>query len=454
MPPLTERHDRPQLFGGRVPGRRWTSPALLAVVFPVLAFPVPAFATGEPAGGRVVEARVARPEPTSPPVEGRVVASLVSGEAEPVVSVLDADGVARLTLPEGTTWRVCVEAEDLWGRCSLVAVEEGGGPRSVQLETWPVGYLAGKLRLAAGEEALPDRVSVTVQTPVRPGRPQEIPETSRRCEKRGEDGFRCPVPAGVLDVTLRAPSFVAHDFWSLSIGAGDERSLGTLELEKGASLAGRVEVVDGEIGAGSCTARLKPFVGQGPGWREAERKAGSEAVAAVHPTGAFRVGGVAPGTYVLIVEQEGFAPARAFPVELARESETRLREPVVLRRPLTLRFELSPASDWLGRPWAVELHRQADFSSGFEDEEPTRRRASDQGIVEIADQAPGTFALRIFDSLGNPMFGDLSVPVRNSSGGSAADRDPRGAGRRTAEHRRRAVGGPALVRRPPRYPAR
>lgn len=72
-------------------------------------------------------------------------------------------------------------------------------------------------------------------------------------------------------------------------------------------------MIDGEIGVGTCSARLKPFVGQGPEWREAERMAASEVVAEVHPSGAFRVGGVEPGSYVLIVEQEGFAPIRRRP---------------------------------------------------------------------------------------------------------------------------------------------
>jgi len=55
----------------------------------------------------------------------------------------------------------------------------------------------------------------------------------------------CHLPAGVLDVELRARSFVPIYLWNVAIPAGQEVDLGARALRSGASVAGFVQRPDG-----------------------------------------------------------------------------------------------------------------------------------------------------------------------------------------------------------------
>lgn len=333
---------------------------------------------------------------------------------EPLRIPLAEDGKARAALPLGSTWRVCPHLEGWWGRCELVTLEAGEGPQAAAtLKVWPAGRLVGRFKAADPTER-PERVAVTVWTRGDPGGREEIPESTLLCDLAEPDGFGCKVPAAKLDLTVRAEGFVPRDYRAVEVPASGERSLGTVQLERGASLVGRVEVDGGEIAPGACVAALSPFVPPGPGRREADRGARSVASAKVRADGSFRVGGVPPGTYLLEVEQPGFAPVRAFPIQLSRDSETRLREGVVLHRPLAVEIEIAPPLDWLNRPWTVKLTRQSDYSSGFDRVPPITRQAARDGKLVVPNQAPGTFAVQVLDSQANSMYGSLSVPVRSA----------------------------------------
>lgn len=327
---------------------------------------------------------------------------------------LGDDGRARTMLPVGSTWRVCPRLASRWGRCELVTVEAGEEAQALlPLRVWPVGRLVGELKPADAADPLPERLAVSVRSPEREDASGAIPESVIFCERAESAAFSCEVPAQRLDVTLQAEGYVPLDFRGVEPAAGGAHSLGVVRIQRGASLAGRVEVEGGAVTPGECIARLSPFVAPGPGRLEADRGARVVASAEVRVDGAFRVGGVPPGTYVLEVEQPGFAPVRAFPIELARESETKLTEAVVLRRPLTVEVEIVPPLDWLEKRWTVRLTRQSDFSSGFDRVPPIARTAGPDGRLVVPDQSPGTFAVQVLDSQGNSMYGSLNVPIRD-----------------------------------------
>lgn len=325
------------------------------------------------------------------------------------------DGSARAPLPVGSTWRVCPELETWWGRCELVTVEAGPGVQAtLPVEVWVAGRVSGSLELADAADRLPERVAAVIWARTEGGEQERIPESTIPCSRIEPAGFTCKLPAMRLDLILRTEGFVPREYLDVEVAAGADRSLGSIRLERGSSLIGQVEVDGGAIERGACVARLSPFVPPGPGRNEADRGARAVATAEVRTSGSFLIAGVPPGTYLLEVDQPGYAPTRAFPIELSRESETHMTQPVVLRRPLAIEIELSPPVDWLERPWTVKLTRQSDFSSGFDRVPAIVRRAGSDGRLRVPDQSPGTFALQVLDSEGNSMYGSLSVPVHGA----------------------------------------
>jgi hypothetical protein len=187
--------------------------------------------------------------------------------------------------------------------------------------------------------------------------------------------FSCELPAISADLSLGADGFIPRYRWGATIAAGKTADVGTVELARGASVAGWAVAEEGAVAPGRCTARLVRLVAPGGG-RIGLQIEETAAKAAVQKGGFFQLRGVAPGSYLLAVEQPGFAAARAFPIEVWPGAETVIKQPLVMRRPLTLEFAIEPPLDWLGHPWRVRVVRFSDFSANPEREPRARRCAS------------------------------------------------------------------------------
>jgi hypothetical protein len=210
------------------------------------------------------------------------------------------------------------------------------------------------------------------------------------------------LPGTAFDLVLSAEGFIPQYRWETKVLAGKTTDLGAVKLERGASVAGWVEVEGGPIDAG-CRARLAPLTGPGSGMRIVEKVRSTGHEVPVRKDGFFQFVGVAPGNYSLEVSQEGFAPAAIQPVEVWPRSETFLREPVTLKRPIQLELAISPSLDWLGRPWKVYVYRASDTSAGWSGAVHDGP-ANEQGGVTMAGQAPGRFKVEVMDTLDNRLF--------------------------------------------------
>ena len=372
-------------------------------------------AVPEQAERRIVEFR---PQPRGGLAGGGFagVLRLSSGEEGPApreVPVPGASG-ARIALPLGSRWRVCADIEGWWGPCSVLAVDAGSGALPHRMELWPTGRLAGRLRSPEREAELPDALRVSFQTPHTIGREAAIPRSVRDCPLSRDGGWTCELPATALDVAIRVPGFVAERFWGIEVPRGDSRDLGVLVLRRGAFVAGWVRFAEGDGGPAGCTARLFPFVPGGPEMATAERASRTAAEGAVLDNGFVQLGPVAAGTYVLEVTHPGYAPARVFPLRLWRHEETALRDPIVLRRPLVIQIQIDPPSDWRGLPWQVSLERSADLSGSFAGSDAFTGTAAPDGRVLVPDQAPGTFRLRVRDSVGDPFYARQDLVVEDA----------------------------------------
>lgn len=323
---------------------------------------------------------------------------------------LSAPGRKLLEVAPETRWSLEVRAEGFWAPpLTLTAARTGLQPVTVRLygRSRVLGELAlpspgpppGALRLqwtAAGSRTPRSFESVC---PVRDGR------------------FDCPAPAGRWDLRARARGHVSHFFWGAALHRGKPLRLGVLRLQRGASVTGwvvRTGNSSASTAAGSCKIRLAPqATGPSPAAADAGKRLDRTTVADAR--GFFHLAGVAPGTYRVTAEQAGFAPASFFPLTVLADSESALREPLVLRPPLRLAVQIDPPLTPLGRPWHLSL--ASPGPSGLP--EP---RFSDpvapSGLWTRAGLAPGTYTVLVADESGSTWLGQ-EIDVQAGEDGEA-----------------------------------
>lgn len=361
-----------------------------------------------------VEIQLVLQVPAAAAFEGSLALRPVSGEAAPRKIPVPRDRSPVVAeLPPGSRWEITAELAGYWAPPAIVTAAADPGVRVVQpLALWPLGTIAGSVKLADPKDKPPKAITVaTVEAPRPPGQ-FEVPRERLACPI-GEDGrWQCSLPAIRFDLALSAEGFVPHYRWGLEVPAGKTREVGVLDLKRGASVTGWAEVEGGAIDEQACVARLLPLLAGASG-HLGDRIRSTAPTARVRKDGFFQLTGVTPGRYVLEVQQPSYAPARAFPVEVWPGAESSLREPLTLRRPLALELTLSPPLDWLGKPWRAKLLRAGELSGGFDREPAFDGTVSEEGKIAVVGQSPGNFKLIVSDSLGNSIASEerkVTVP--------------------------------------------
>ncbi|HSK75350.1 MAG TPA: carboxypeptidase-like regulatory domain-containing protein, partial [Thermoanaerobaculia bacterium] len=266
----------------------------------------------------------------------------------------------------------------------------------VQLRLFPMGRIRGKLiRPDAG--ALPASVTVGVQsTASQPGKGDALDATIP-CPVH-EERLDCAVPAGRVDLRLRAEGFTPLYLWDLTLPARESKDLGTLRLQRGASVVGWVQEEDGRPASGVRVELAPHHVGSSLSIvvsRELERM---KLEGKSNEKGFFQLTGVSPGRYVLTASKEGFAPVRVQPVDVRPDLEAQVIEKLRLARPVVFEVVVDPPIEPYGKPWEIELLRRTSPS-----ERPTDRIAgkiSLEGTWKSPGIPPGTYELGILGDLG------------------------------------------------------
>jgi hypothetical protein len=369
-----------------------------------------------PAPAPEVPVRVTLVSPTGAPLagEGHVVFLGATSE-RPLVHPVKLPAGAAAQLPAGSQWTVRADFPGYFAATSLLRVPESASlPVDLTVTLRPAGLLAGTFSLKDAGGEPPERLEVRFE-PAREGTPpaQWVPAGSGVCALSPERKWRCNLPAGRLNVTLHAGGFVPHYFWKVTVAAGETKSLGNLVLSRGASVAGWVTLEDGTPPK-DCTVRLEraeaPVLANDPvlvllrqSAMEVPCKQG----------GFFQLAGVAPGAHALIAEGGG-TRAVLSPLQVWSGAESRLEQPLILKPPVDFALELSPATDWLGRPWRVKVHRASDYRAGWE-EPPIEAEAPADGRVPLKGQSPGRFWITVYDTAGNSVFSDVQVELSDPS---------------------------------------
>lgn len=306
----------------------------------------------------------------------------------------EAPGPRELRVPSDTAWQVELHSEGYWSEPQ--ALPSGNRPEEVRLRLFPLGRMRGKLvRPDAG--ALPALVTVGVQsTANQPGKGDALDATID-CPVR-EERLDCAIPAGRVDLRLRAEGFTPIYLWDLTLPARESKDLGTLRLQKGASVVGWVQDEDGKPASGVRIELAPAQVGNSLSIvvsRELERM---QLEAKSNEKGFFQLTGVSPGRYVLTASKEGFAPVRVQPVDVRPDLEAEVIEKLRLARPVVLEVTVDPPFEPYGKPWEIELLRRSSPS-----ERPADRIAgkiSREGTWKSPGIPPGTYELGILGDLG------------------------------------------------------
>lgn len=341
----------------------------------------------------------------------------ISGELPADAPAVETSGTVAdggtLELRSDWFWRVEATTSDYWAAPILLSAPLAA--RDLPLRLLPAATLTGRLSVPEGQtlpaefsvgvEATPELVAGSPGTAVK-NLTRALPSSQIPCPVLAGH-FRCLVPAGTLDLALRAEGFISHYRWGLPVKRGALVDVGTVALERGAAVSGWVVV----RGAAAPTGQRVKVELQAQGRSEAASPVESARLASrrlettVDARGFFHLTGVLPGGYTLTATKEGFAPAVSPGLQVFPDRETRLVQPIELAPPLTATLWLTPEFAPNGEPWRVELGALRP-GSNYLDLLTTSPEPAPGGQWRREGLTPGRYKLRVSDSSGASYFSD------------------------------------------------
>lgn len=319
--------------------------------------------------------------------------------SEPVVpSVELPESATRLPLAlEPGSWRVEIRNPAFWTR--PLTVTEGADTVAVPL--WPRSTVRGVVEVPRGEErpaALRVRLEVDIEGKSRDDSPCALWQATTRCGVDAEEGaFACAVPAGRWDVvTVDAYGWTPRRLPGRTLKPGHSADLGAVTLRRGATLMGQLITAHGA--ADPETARLWVVPARDARARfdpDDLRRRWKRHMLEIGDHGEFAAHDLAPGTYLVVAHQPGFAVNDTTLVTLEGTEQRLLRDPVVLTPPLRLLVELAPPLDPFGEPWEVRLSTEGATGGGLGS---VSSGAAVEGRWRSEAVPPGEYYLALYDA--------------------------------------------------------
>lgn len=321
------------------------------------------------------------------PFELRVTLSAAVGSAdqpdlEPRVARVPGSLVYEV--PEGSSWRVEVEAEGVWAPTKFLEAREG---TETNLRLYPTGWLTADLDFEG--EARPGPLQVGFRFTG-----SETWEWTS-CPVATDRVWRCEVPRGRLDLRLARSGYAADRRWGVQVPVSDPADLGRVRLRRTASLVGSVTLSELEQPRPPVRIELIPLRDRRPSPNQ-ERFDGLGQSTTADAAGVFHFQDIAPGTYSVQASAPGFAPLQVMPLILQAGREANLPAPMHLERPVTFRLSVDPPTKPSGAGWTVELI-PLDGVEGTSLERFTGRVESD-GSWTRAGLTPGHYGVTLSDN--------------------------------------------------------
>lgn len=341
----------------------------------------------------------------SKPARSTVILRLVPQKSsqEPRVVSLPVPGEVVLDLAEGMAWQVLTESTELWSAPQWIA-PAAGTTEAVSLRLHPAAFLTGTLRASE-----PERLSsVDLRIEASPGRPSlHLPMTLIPCPVQ-QERFRCTVPAGRLDLRVRAAAFIPAYLWDIEVKAGEEKNLGSFSLKTGASVAGWVRTEDGKAVADARILLEPEALGIPDAIPQARALKAMALEVQTNGRGFFQVKDASPGMATVVVEKEGLAKLSRARIEVRPGLESLILDPLILTQPLTFHLTLEPPSSSAGVPWTVSLNRMSEVA-GVPGPEVYRGQAGPDGTWLQKGLSPGKYRVSVLEGTEPRLLEDVEL---------------------------------------------
>jgi hypothetical protein len=278
---------------------------------------------------------------------------VVRGGQEETALAVKVPGIVSVDVGENETAYVTVDVPGFWSETQVVTRAMGPG---LAIGLWPAVVVAGQLTSDGGAIS---KLRLEWQ-PSRSRGSDDPPRGQTSCDFEHQ-GFRCLIPAGDLDFSLRAEGYIPKYWWNEKLQTDNERHLGKLKFMPGASVSGMVDLAPKEGPKNSeISLSLIPATDSGR-FKDDPRRALTASRTVPNKRGFFQFLGIAPGSYTLSATASGYA-SEELEIEVVARLEARLREPIVLRPPRSMTVTIDPSTDPWGRPWNLKLARYTSDS--------------------------------------------------------------------------------------------
>ena len=281
--------------------------------------------------------------------------------ADTLTAPVEIPGLFAYTGLEPGTWMIEVLAPGHWHQPRVETVSEG--ELEIPFQLWQTATIAGSVAVPKGRPA-PREILVRFQSAPAVPESQRITPHEVRCPII-DLRWGCDVPAGLMDVRVRAVSYQTSFRWSLHLEPGQSHDWGEHALRRGTVLVGMVAPPAGvKNGIAECKVLLEPFlVAEGP--EDRVRRGIRTMVTKPNERGFFHLEGIAPGEYS-VTAVSGQLRSRPIRVRALADREIELLEPLVLETPSAITIRLLPARDPDLKPWRVTLFSERGSNGAVE----------------------------------------------------------------------------------------
>lgn len=323
----------------------------------------------------------------------------------------------RLQIDVGSSRAVAVEIGELvqvrvasagtWAPERAVRVTETGATAVLALR--PTRALSLRAAGDGGERLEEVRVMFS-SPPPSPGK-DATPILAGEVWGRVEEGERVvlDLPAGRWDLRVSALDRAPVYLWGVDLSAAVPRDLGRLVLRRAASVSGFV------LGPGGVPLAERPLVTLDPAISDIVVEAADEQrlryrrrQARVDERGFFQIVGVEAGEWRVEASCPGYLSAAVSPVSVVAGAESRLAEPLRLRKPVPVRVTVSPPRDPWGGELTVRLFRPRGDSAARVEEQVGGGMVDEDGVWQ-GELGEGSLRLEVRSAAGVWWDGEVEV---------------------------------------------
>lgn len=304
----------------------------------------------------------------------------------------ESGAVAEATLPlaKGGTiglapglWELAPTVPGFWSQPSTIRV---AGDTAATLTLFPAATIRGTVVSA---EKPPRLLTIYFQPAPAEHAEAILPFSSVECPISGKR-WTCEVPAGALDLAIRAPGYVSIYRWNEPLSHTAPRDLGALTLRRGSTVSGSAFFAERLTNPPKITVTLASDATAPQTLDRKNRDRLLRQTATPNARGFFALT-AAPGIYT-IQAAAGELISEPRTVRVLDGREMMLREPLLLERPRVFTLQVVPALDPLKKPWSVLLQK---MDRNHVVESDVAATIPPSGRWQTASLTPGRYALSI-----------------------------------------------------------